>query len=199
MDGLDFSALSDDQLVELARACCIEAIRRNPATQEAMQDMMIGEAERARIARQAQEAEIAAVRARERERIAQEAARRVRDVHEARHAQARAAAALQAAEAARRRDALLLEEAGRLVFRHPSKISLLHARTPNGVRIFINPGAYRYTRQHLAALDLATGTITCVAALARNKTDVLEFLTRASTLLPVDALAVGEDHQWPDT
>ena len=48
MEGLDFSALTDDQLVELARACCIEAIERSPSASAAMLDMMRDEAAKAR-------------------------------------------------------------------------------------------------------------------------------------------------------
>lgn len=57
MDGLDFSGLTDDQLVELARACCMEAIARSPSASAAMLDMMQDEALKAR-----QKADIAARR-----------------------------------------------------------------------------------------------------------------------------------------
>lgn len=48
MDGLDFSGLTDDQLVELARACCVEAVTRSPSASAAMLDMMQSEAAKAR-------------------------------------------------------------------------------------------------------------------------------------------------------
>ena len=49
MDELDFSGLTDDQLVGLARGCCVEAIRRSPAASDAMLDMMRSEAENAKL------------------------------------------------------------------------------------------------------------------------------------------------------
>ncbi|MFG0229453.1 hypothetical protein [Achromobacter sp. 413638] len=49
MDDLDFSGLTDDQLISLARACCIEALQRSPAASNAMLDMMRDEAAAARL------------------------------------------------------------------------------------------------------------------------------------------------------
>ncbi len=72
MSILDFSGLTDDQLVELARACCKEAVRRSPAAYAAVERMMLDEAEKLRVAQTATAAEAAAARARERERIANE-------------------------------------------------------------------------------------------------------------------------------
>mgnify|MGYP000998730350 CR=1 FL=1 len=61
---MDLSALTDDQLIELARLVIDEGLRRNPATATATQDMMITAAERARIANLATDLEIRAARAR---------------------------------------------------------------------------------------------------------------------------------------
>lgn len=46
MSDLDFSDISDDQLVELARAIALEAVRRSPAMQAAFDDAIVSEAER---------------------------------------------------------------------------------------------------------------------------------------------------------
>ncbi|MCV6328583.1 hypothetical protein [Pseudomonas aeruginosa] len=46
MDELDFSGLSDDQLVELAIAIAKEAARRNPALQAAFAEALATEREK---------------------------------------------------------------------------------------------------------------------------------------------------------
>ncbi|OBY87036.1 hypothetical protein [Delftia sp. JD2] len=48
MEGLDFSGLTDDQLIELARGCCVEALARSPSVTNAMLDMMRDESAKAR-------------------------------------------------------------------------------------------------------------------------------------------------------
>lgn len=62
---LDFSILSDDQLVELIRAACQEAITRGEAVAFAARSAMLSEAEKAKIAQSVRDAE--AQRAKERE------------------------------------------------------------------------------------------------------------------------------------
>ncbi len=47
MDDLDFSGLTDDQLIGLAKGCCIEALQRSPAATDAMLEMMRSEAAKA--------------------------------------------------------------------------------------------------------------------------------------------------------
>jgi hypothetical protein len=46
MNGLDFSGLTDDQIVELARGLAQESMRRNPATAAAFEAALIEEKER---------------------------------------------------------------------------------------------------------------------------------------------------------
>lgn len=50
MDELDFSGLSDDQLVELAIAIAKEAARRNPALQAAFAEALATERRRSMLA-----------------------------------------------------------------------------------------------------------------------------------------------------
>lgn len=78
MGDLDFSQLTDDQLVTLIRAALQECVARNPAVQAAAQSACLDETEKARIAAAAAQAEAAKLRAQERERIAKEAAEKVR-------------------------------------------------------------------------------------------------------------------------
>lgn len=54
MEGLDFSGLTDDQLVELAAALTHEALRRQPAVAAAFEQAVVTERERAEAALRAQ-------------------------------------------------------------------------------------------------------------------------------------------------
>lgn len=73
---LDFSELSDDQLVGLIRAACAEAVRRGTAVESAARDAYLSEAERAQVARVAAEETAERLRRQEAERIAKEIADR---------------------------------------------------------------------------------------------------------------------------
>ncbi|MBJ7223592.1 MULTISPECIES: hypothetical protein [unclassified Brenneria] len=203
MDGLDFSDVTDDQLVELARACCLEALRRSPASAQAMRDMMLSEAEKARIAREASEAEIRAARARERERIAREAAAQTRYEEERRTASQRAASAAQAAERARilaaeqrHRDMTLLRQAAAMVNKRPGDISILHCHTASGMRLMINPGWYRYARNHLVDYHIRTAAIRTVQALVKRKQELIDFCAAAAAVLPPDSFLSGSEYRW---
>lgn len=88
---MDFSKLTNDQLVELVRALCYEAAQRGWATQQATQAAMLNEAEKARIAADAAAREAERLREAEAKRVATEAAARVRREAEAAMSQAEAA------------------------------------------------------------------------------------------------------------
>lgn len=75
---IDFKPLTDDQLVELVRAACAEAVLRGSAIEAATRAAMLSEAEKATIARTAAEREAEKLRREEAERIAQAAAEQVR-------------------------------------------------------------------------------------------------------------------------
>jgi hypothetical protein len=75
---LNFSALTDDQLVTLIRAACAEAVRRSPAVGAAARDAYLSEAEKAQIAADAAQREAERIRREEADRIAKEAAEKVR-------------------------------------------------------------------------------------------------------------------------
>lgn len=204
MEGLDFSGLTDDQLIALARGCCEEALRRNPAAAAAMQAMMLSEAEKARIARAASEAEIAAARARQRGAIAAAARDEARRAEEKRTAAAREArAAVAAAREAERvqaeqyRDMALLRQAGALVKAAPDKISILYCNTRRGRRVLINEGAYRYAPTHLCDYAVDSGRIKTVAALVPQKPQLAAFSAGIAEQLPLDAFLVGKNYVWP--
>lgn len=75
---LDFSPLTDDQLIQLIRAACAEVGRRGAACAMAAQAVYLDEVERARVAREAAEREAERLRQADAERIAREAADKVR-------------------------------------------------------------------------------------------------------------------------
>lgn len=97
----DFSPLTDDQLVELVRAACQEAVRRGMHVQRATEAAMLSEAEKARIAQDAAERAAEELRRKEAERIAREAAEAVK----------RQAEAAQSAEAAQKQQKLWAKKA----------------------------------------------------------------------------------------
>lgn len=75
---LDFSVLTDDQLVELIREACRAAVERGNGCARAAESAYLSEAERVRIAREATERELAARKAEEADRIARQATEAVK-------------------------------------------------------------------------------------------------------------------------
>lgn len=75
---LDFSGLTDDQLIALIRAACEEARHRGAATETAARNVYLDEVERARISRAAELLEAERLRSEEAARVAREAADKVR-------------------------------------------------------------------------------------------------------------------------
>ncbi|MBN3262979.1 hypothetical protein [Pectobacterium brasiliense] len=202
--SLDFSDLTDDQLIELARACCEEAMRRNPAAQQAMRDMMLSEAEKARIAKNASELEIRSQRARERERIAKEATAKARYDEEARIADARAKSAQEAikrtrdsAEQRKHRAIALLRQAAELTHRAPDDLGIVYCKTNRGVRVMINPNSGRYTNIHLVDYYVETEEIHTVQALVKSKTELAAFCAGVAAGFPLDTFIAGCNYSWP--
>jgi len=168
---MDLSALTDDQLIELARLVIDEGLRRNPATATATQDMMITAAERARIANLATDLEIRAARARERERIATAAASAVR----AADAQAR-----QEQRLAQARD--LLARAAAWVEREPRDVTIV--RLPG--RVLVNEGSDRYARSHLA--DWQGGALRTPRSLVARKPALAALCVEVADTLKIDCI-----------
>lgn len=77
-EPLDFGGLGDDQLVELIRAACAEAIRRGAACAAAAQSAYLTEAEKAVIARDAMGREAERIRQEEIRRCEKDATEKVR-------------------------------------------------------------------------------------------------------------------------
>lgn len=203
MSGLDFSALTDDQLVELVRECCREAVRRSPAASAAIERMMLDEAEKVRVAQAATATEAAAARARERMRIATEAAAAERARQDAAAAGERAAAARRAAEreaeAAQRRlaaEMALLRRVASEIGRQPAEISILHIRTRYGRRVMVNAGSDRFTRDHLVDYNADTRQISTKASLVTKKPDVIRIAAEIATHCAIDTFLVGASYPW---
>lgn len=204
MDGLDFSGLSDDQLVELARACCLEAVRRNAATAAAMEQMMLSEAEKARIARSASEMELAAQRAADRQRIAQEARAKVRAEEEARTREARAAHAAKQAQAAaekvRAQDEIRkrwLTRFAELLGREPAGICLVLTETRYGRRLIVNVGDDRWARDHLMDYNIQAQEIKTPRAHVKSKPALAALAAEYAAKHPTgDFYLAGANHDW---
>jgi hypothetical protein len=75
---LDFSDLTDDQLVQLIRAACAEAVNRGAACAKAAHGVYLDAVEQARVAHAAAEREADRLRQAEVERIARETSERMR-------------------------------------------------------------------------------------------------------------------------
>ena len=203
MSSLDFSALTDDQLVELVRECCREAVRRSPAAAAAIERMMLDEAEKVRVAEAATATEAAAARARERARIAIEAAAAERARQDAASAADRAAVARRAAareaEAAQRRLAAEMDLVRRVaseVGRKPSEISILHIQTRFGRRVLINEGGERFARDHLVDYNADTRQISTGAKLVTKKPDLIRIAAEIATHCAIDTFLVGSGYPW---
>jgi hypothetical protein len=78
VEGLDFTNLTDDQLIALIRGACSDAVRRGAAVAAAAQEAYLSAAARGRIAREAAEREAERLKQEEAERVAREAAETVR-------------------------------------------------------------------------------------------------------------------------
>jgi len=206
MDNLDFSALSDDQLLALLRATLQECVARNPAVEAAARAAVIDESERARIVASASAAEAAKLRAMERERIAKEAAARVRQEQEATLAagekarrEAAAREALAKAEKKECNQKQWLARAAELVGRaaHDVTIVCLHDtyNDSSKTRVLINAGgSSRYSRDHLADYSQSTNKLSTKQSLVGKKKDLLAFCAELAAS-PQGVLS-GSEFAW---
>jgi hypothetical protein len=212
MNDLDFSELTDDQLLALVRAALRECVSRGDVVQAAAQAAVLNESEKVQIAREAAEAEAAKQRARERERIAREAADQVRREAESQRAteraadearksdEARARAQRLAAEAAERdykrecEDREWLRRAAGLVGREPGEICVLKIKTDYGTRVLINPSTSQYDRKHLADYHCTENTIKTSRELVGRKRALIEFCAEFSGAR--GGLVTGDDYDF---
>jgi hypothetical protein len=222
---LDFSTLTDDQLVGLLRSVLRECVARGGAVQAAARSAGIDEAERAQIAKDAAEREAAKLRAKERERVAKDAAERVKQERAAQEAAAQAAENVErlkreaeASERARQgaieagriaaqqarmqaeQEKTWLRRAAALVGRDPKGICLLYLRTNYGVRVLINPSTNRYDENHLADWNAEENRIKTVRELIGRKPDLTAFCAefRAAHKPDGQKMLFGSEYTWED-
>lgn len=210
MDPLDFSHLTDDQLVGLLRAILRECVERGGGVRAAAESAGLDEAERMNIAREAAEREAAKLRAQERERVAREAAAAVRRQHDEQEAAAQTAANRhrqnQEAEAEEARRAASVET-GRIAAQKlrvreqqemnwvrraaailevgPETIDLLLVDTNYGRRVLINETKQsRWTRDHLADWHIGSSKIKTIRAHVGCKADLIAFCAEFAAIYP---------------
>lgn len=185
MDELDFSELTDDQLIALVRGALNECSTRGQAVAMAAQAVGIDATEKLKIAKAAAEQQAAVERAKERERIASEAREAVAREAEKQRASELAAesekkkeAAKEAAKAAIAAADQKIEfqkswliRAAEIVGRNPESISVIEY----GSRILINPNCDRYSHKHLSDFDAAKNEIKTTRELAGKKKDLIAF------------------------
>lgn len=193
---LDFSQLTDDQLIELVRSACEYALSKDPAIAAAMRETMLSEAERARVARTAGELEIAAQRAAQRMRISADAARQKRAEEKLRQAEEVAARAAETERQQKQIDRGWLVTIGKIVNRDPASISILHYRHDDGTRVVVLPGHDRFDPSHLAACDPRMHRVHAIRQLVRVKPALAEMLTRFAELYPSGTFISGRDFDW---
>lgn len=224
MEGLDFTELTDDQLIGLLRAVLRECVARGGAVGAAAHAAGLDEAERARIAEEAAEREAAKLRAQERERIAKEAAEEVRLRRQAQEAAARAAQAegrrKEEEEAARLKAEALKREAAEavakaeqrdrermgwlrrfaaLVGREPGEIHILRYQSRYGWRVIVNEGSDRYASDHLVDYYPETATIKTRRALVPKKKNLLTLCAEFWALNPaVQTSYFGSEYSWEE-
>ena len=194
--NLDFSNLSDDQLVELVRQLAQECASRNPAVANASRSALLDEAEKARIRSEASEREAARLRAIERERIAKEAAEEVRRATESQRSaeeterrrakeQSARESARKTAEAAVREvaereaeEAAWLKEIAALTDQEPTSISINYFKSRYGVRVIVNPSCDKYDDSHLVDWNAEENKIKTSRSLMSRKPELIGFCAR---------------------
>jgi hypothetical protein len=169
--GLDFSGLTDDQIVELASALAHEALMRNPAVAAAFQHALLTAQERAEAAvRGAQMG-----KARQRQQI--------EEIH-------RRAAEEQGREELRQRRhaavAGFVRRAAQLVGRDPGDVTLVWMdQYGNGHRLYLNAGTSTegYGAMHLVDYTPQSEAIRVSWALDKRKADLLVWAREAVAAL----------------
>lgn len=170
-EQLDFSDLTDDQVVSLAAALASEALSRSPAVAEAMREALLSEKEKAEAAIKG--AAIGRERARQ----------TVIEIN-------RRAAEEQAAEELRQKNlaavGALLRRAAQLVGRDTRDVTLVWGKCYGPEqKLYLNPGTSTETVGALHLVEYAPGaeTIKTSWALAPKKAELLGWAIEASAAL----------------
>ena len=184
-DELDFSELSDDQIIALLRSLMREASRRNPAAQKAAEQVVITEAERHRAMQFGGTAEAAALRAQDRAAAVEAGRQLARAEYERRVAAGLLTEAHQArqmvdtaATLEREAEQDLLRAVAVITGHKPSEISIVCADTRKGRRVMVNLGHDRFQPDHLADYNVDTKRISVKRHLMPAKKTLIEILAK---------------------
>lgn len=181
MSDLDFSDLTDDQLVELASALAHEALMRNPAVAAAFEQALLTEQERAEAAMRG--ARMGKARQRQQvedihRRVAEEQARE--ELRQQRHAAV----------------AGFVRRAAQLVARDLADVTLIWGNQyAKGHRLYLNAGTNTETvgAVHLVDYNPKTEAIRVSWALERHKAGLLQWAretTAALRALGIDSITI---------
>lgn len=200
---LDFSALSDEQLLQMLVGIMREASSRQPEVTQAARDAMFSEIERHRVMQSAGADELRALRAREREQAAAAARDQARALYDERRAgeiervaREQAAAAKRSAAAREAASRALLVSAGSLADHSAAEISIVYADTPYGRRVLINRGMDRYSRDHLADYNCDRDRISTKRALIPAKNDLAALCREVSRIAQPPLHIRGDQFDW---
>lgn len=163
MSDLDFSELSDDQIVGLATALANEALRRSPALAAAFKDTLITEKERV---------EAAAKGAAKAKKDALDRAQQLQQRIEAEHLKELER------QKTRSRTAGLLIDVARIVERDVTDVTLILTSAPSGIpRLYLNPGTDTngYGSFNLVQYDIGTKKIRTSWKLDAKKKELLKW------------------------
>lgn len=200
MNGIDFSELSDDQLVGLIRAACAEAVCRGAGVASAARDAYVTEVDRARVVREATSQEAERLRKLEEERIAADAAAAVRLAAE--REKAATAAEREATLWARRRGIALALQASSY---DPTGDQVVVWRSgSHEKRVFLQERAYggrTYATLYVTGnAKHAPDSVQFTAGLtARQKTDVAAILRAVAAEWDAMKVDVSEALAWKGT
>lgn len=184
-----------------------DATDLHPALQEALSAALLEQEDQDRVIRAASESEAARLRALERSRLAEEAARKIREDKAALEREIQAARNSEAAERARqaevRRQAEQrdwLRRAAELVELPPSDITVLLVDTYYGRRVLIDPGNdTTRTTNHLSDWLVGGGRLRTVQRLIRRKPDLAAYSAElAEAYRGKTVRLVGAHHTWEE-
>jgi hypothetical protein len=171
MSDLDFSDLTDDQVVSLAAALAGEALRRSPAVVDAMRAALLSEKERAEAAVKG----AALGRERARQHVIETTRRAAQEQADEELRQKRLAAL-----------AVLLRRAALLTGRDVSDVTIVWgAHYSPETKLYLNPGTSTETvgALHLVEYAPGSGAIKTSWALAQKKADLLGWAIETSAAL----------------
>jgi len=195
MGNLDFSELTNDQIMELVIELMKEAARRHPDFGDAVRQAAISEAERAIVARSATDAETAALRALERSRIAQAAREKARLEHQ--EQSAKEFVDLEHKKRLKEQD--FIRKFADALNLQPNGITIALFEIRSGCRrIVVNEGNDPYNRHHLIDYDVVRLSIKTKQDFVKIKPKLAEICAEFAGYFSGEnrVALIGETYQW---